>query len=769
MYENYMKILIIVESPTKAKKIQAFLGNNYIVKSSFGHIRDLKKDKNNIGVNINNNFEPEYIITKSKQVADLKDSQKYCKEVILAADLDREGEAIAWHLAKVLNLNNPNRIVFNNISKNAILKAIDNPRKIDMDMVNAQQARRILDRLVGFELSPLLWKHIANAMSAGRVQSVTTRLIIDKEQVIEKFNSNTYYKTSSIFKNNLEGDLDKNFKDNRETKKFLNDCIGAQFNIKNIEIKKVKRFPSAPFRTSTMQQEAGRKLNMSAKMIMNCAQTLYENGYITYHRTDCVDISPEALTLIKDYILDKYGKKYLNIRKYKTKVKDAQEAHECIRPNDINCVDINDTDLTIQHKKLYEIIWKKTISSQMSPCEVDIYTVSVNISNRSEKFICKAEKITFKGYKIVYDYKDVDIDEDDKDSQNKLSRNLKIIDTLKIGQVLNYKIITSTEKFTKATPRFTEATLTKKMEDLGIGRPATTASIITTIQERKYVVKESRKGEKVFYKTYILQNDNILKKENETVLNTEKNKLFPTELGRNVNDFLLKNFPDILDYEFTSKIESELDEIAKGKKIWNNVVKNVYDNYHPNVEKLNSTESKVVRTEIQKRLVGKENKTGKSIYAYIGKFGPVLQIGTGTNKGDVRFVSIKEEYSVDSITEEEANNLLKYPKNLGNLDGKDIYIKEGKFGIYLNYNGKNYSINDEIDKNNITLEEAIELIKLKDDKTIKVFNKNTKIMNGPYGPFIIHGKKIAPVPKSVKDPSILTLNDCAEFVKIYKK
>ena len=764
------KSLVIVESPAKARTINKIVGDKYIVEPSMGHVVDLPKRK--LGIDLEANFKPSFVVIKEKKktLSHLKKMAKSSDKVYIATDPDREGEAIGWHIKN--NISGKQeflRVVFHEITKEAVSDAFKHPAQININKVNAQATRRVLDRLVGYLLSPLLWKHIANAMSAGRVQSVTTRLIIDKEQVIEKFNSNTYYKTSSIFKNNLEGDLDKNFKDNNETKKFLNDCIGAQFNIENIEIKKVKRFPSAPFRTSTMQQEAGRKLNMSAKMIMNCAQTLYENGYITYHRTDCVDISPEALTLIKDYILDKYGKKYLNIRKYKTKVKDAQEAHECIRPNDINRIDINDTDLTIQHKKLYEIIWKKTISSQMSPCEVDIYMVSVNISNRSEKFICKAEKITFKGYKIVYDYKDVDIDEDDKDSQNKLSRNLKIIDTLKIGQVLNYKIITSTEKFTKATPRFTEATLTKKMEELGIGRPATTASIITTIQDRKYVVKESRKGEKVSYKTYILQNDNILKKDNETVLNTEKNKLFPTELGRNVNDFLLKNFPDILDYEFTSKIESELDEIAKGKKIWNNVVKNVYDNYHPNVEKLNSTESKVVRKEIQKKLVGKENKTGKSIYAYIGKFGPVLQIGTGTNKGDVRFVSIKEEYSIDSITEEEANNLLKYPKNLGKLDGKDIYIKEGKFGLYLNYNGKNYSINDEIDKNNITLEEAIELIKLKDDKTIKVFNKNTKIMNGPYGPFIIHGKKIAPIPKSVKDPSKLTLNDCAEFVKIYKK
>jgi DNA topoisomerase-1 len=763
-----MKILIIVESPTKAKKIQAFLGNDYIVKSSFGHIRDLNKETNNIGVNVENNFKPDYIITKTKQVSELKAAQKCCGEVILASDLDREGEAIAWHLAEVLKLNNPKRIVFNSISKKAILEAIKNPRKIDMDMVNAQQARRILDRLVGFELSPLLWKHIANAMSAGRVQSVTTRLIMDRESEIEKFSSETYYKTSSIFHNGLEGDLDKNFKQCEEANDFLNHCITAELNISDIQQKTVKRFPSAPFRTSTMQQEAGRKLNMSAKIIMSHAQTLYENGYITYHRTDCVDISPEGMTSIKEYILEKYGEEYLNVRKYKTKAKDAQEAHECIRPININKENLDDTDLSVQQKKLYEIIWKKTVSSQMSPCEVEVYTVEIDVSKRVEKFICKAEKIVFPGYKIIYDYKDVDQDADEKDSLKKMDRNLKIIDSLKNGQEMKYKTITSTEKFTKASPRYTEATLTKKMEDLGIGRPATTASIITTIQDRNYIVKETRKGTKVPYKIYTLEKDTIVEKDGETVMETEKNKLFPTELGKEVTKFLIENFPNILEYEFTSKIERELDEVAKGKQIWENVVKNVYENYHPNVVKLNSVESKVIKKDVNKRLVGKENETGKNIYAYNGKFGPVLQIGESGNKTDVKFVPIKEEYSVDTITETVANSLLKYPKNLGKIDGKDLCLKEGKFGIYLSYNGKNYSIKDGIDPANITLEQATDMVKERDDKIVKVFNQTTKIMNGPYGPFIVHGKKIAPVPKTVEDPSKLTLNDCKEFVKMYK-
>lgn len=760
-----MKILIIVESPTKAKKIQAFLGSNYIVKSSFGHIRDLKKGKDTIGIEVENNFNPLYVITKSKQVTELKSAQKLCSEVILASDLDREGEAIAWHLAKVLNLKDPKRIVFNSVSKKAILDALQKPLKIDMDMVDAQQARRVLDRLVGFQISPVLWRHIENAMSAGRVQSVTARLVMDREKEIEKFESKSYYKTCGIFKNGLEGDLDKNFEEKDETIEFLEHCKTATFTIGDIQTKKLKRFPAAPFRTSTMQQEAGRKLNMSAKMIMSNAQALYENGHITYHRTDCVDISPEALAEIKQYILDKHGKEYLNVRKYKTKTKSAQEAHECIRPTNISKPNINDTDLSPQQKKLYEIIWKRTIASQMSPCEVEAYIVKVDISDSKYKFICKAEKIIFPGYKIIYDYKDVDQDDDDKDSQKKMDKNLKIIEKLTEGEELQYKKITSTEKFTKATPRYTEATLTKKMEDLGIGRPATTASIISTIQDRKYVVKETRKGKKVKYYIYTLMNGKITDKEGETTLEGERNKLFPTELGKEVNEFLVKHFPEIMDYKFTSKVEEELDDVSQGNKKWQNVVKNMYDNYHPMVEKLNAQESKVQKkSSPTKRLVGKDANSGQNIYAYVGKFGPVLQVGDK----DAHFVSVKEEYSVDTITEDEANGLLKYPKILGKHDNKDIFLKDGKFGLYLNYNGKNYSIKGDIDAKNITLEEAVDIVNEKDDKIIKEISKTCKIMNGPYGPFILLGKKIAPVPKNVEDVQKLTYQECRKIVDGYK-
>ncbi len=766
-----MKILIIVESPTKAKKLQAFLGNDYIVKSSFGHIRDLQKE--NMGIDVANNFKPIYVITKSKQVSELKSSQKLCSEVILASDLDREGEAIAWHLAEVLKLKDPKRIVFDNVSKKAILDALKNPRKINIDLVNAQQGRRVLDRLVGFELSPLLWKHVTNALSAGRVQSVTTRLVIDKELDIEKFESHPYFKTVGIFNNKLEGDLDKNFttnddetiKDNvknKEVLKFLDDCKSSEFTIGDIQKKKLKRYPSAPFRTSTLQQEAGRKLNMGAKLIMSNAQSLYENGYITYHRTDCVDLSEEAVANIKEYILDKFGDEYLNIRKYKTKTKDAQEAHECIRPNNISLEDINDTDMSPQQKKLYEIIWKKTISSQMSPCEVEVYTVKIDISNRNERFICKAERIIFRGYKIIYDYKDVDEEDSDVESQSKMDRNLKIIESLELNQKLKYKTITSTEKFTKASPRYTEATLTKKMEEIGIGRPATTASIISTIQERKYVIKETRKGKKVPYIIYILKDNVITEKTGDTTLETDKNKLFPTDTGIEVTKFLMEHFPDIMDYKFTSRIEGQLDEVAKGKKVWTNVVKSVYDNYHPNVVKLGAQEGKVQKKDINKRLVGKEQNTGKNIYAYVGKFGPVLQIGD--QKDETRYVSIREGFSTETITEDEANSMSQFPKNIGLYRGKDVVLKEGRFGLYMQYNGKNYNVAD----SDITIDKAVTIINEKDDKTIKVFNKNTKIMNGPYGPFILLDKTIVSVPKEIEDPSKLTLEECKKIAANYK-
>lgn len=780
-----MKTLIIVESVQKAKKFQSYLNNDYIVKASIGHIRQLKDTKGDMGIDVKNNFKPEYVISKDKKkvVDDLKSAQKYCSEVILASDLDREGEAIAWHLAEVLHLKNPKRIVFTDTTKDTFLKALKKTRPIDMDLVYAQQGRQVLDKLVGYDLSPLLWKHVVNALSAGRVQSVTTRLVYDKEKEIEKFETKPYYKTVSNFTNNLNADLNKNFEENKDALKFLEDCKIAIFQIEDIQKKRTERKPSPPFDTSSLQQEAGSKLNMSSKIIMNNAQTLYENGYITYHRTDCIDIAPSAQKDIKKYVLDNYGDKYLKLRKYTTKTENAQEAHECIRPTDIFKENINDSDLTNQQKKLYEMIWKRTIASQMTACEVDVYQVIINIlvkdKLRDEKFIAKAEKIIFPGFKVIYDYKDYDNDssDDDNDNSDKQSKNLKIIESLKIGDKLIYHAITSTEKFTKPTPRYSEATLTKKMKTVGIGRPATTASMITKIQDRKYVTKETRKGKKVPYKIYTLKNNEITFSEKETMLQGERNKLFITETGKEVTEFLIKYFPDIMDYKFTSNVEKELDEIAKGKKIWNNVIKSFYDNYHPTVMTLQKQESKIPdekkSPKKDKRLVGIDQNTGKNIYAYNAKFGPVLQIGDSNpdkDNNDIKFVSLKEPYTIQSITEEEANKLLQYPRSIGQHNGKDVIIKDGQYGYYLFYDGKNYPIKEKEGRNkeDISMDEAIEMIEEKDNKTIKVFNKMTKINNGPYGPYIIHGKKLVSVPKTIDDPSALSLDEVKEIVKNYK-
>ena len=585
-----MPILVIVESPAKAKKIQSYLGSNYIVKASVGHVRQLAKTgENNLGIDIANNFMPKYVIAegKSKVVNDLKEQYKKCSDVILAADQDREGEAIAWHVAQLLGIKEPKRMVFHEITKKALQNAVNNLRTIDYNLVNAQQARAVLDKLVGYEISPVLWKHVQYGLSAGRVQSSALKLVNERETLIENFESKTYWKTDGIFDDGLIGTLNKNFDAKNVCKDFLEKCKTAKFTIGNIEKKKVKRYPSAPFITSTLQQEAGRKLEQGSKAIMANAQTLYENGFITYHRTDSVTLSDDIVSDIKKYVSANYGENYVNIRKYKNKSKNAQEAHEAIRPTDIYRVNIDDVDgMTTQHKKLYEIIWKRTMASQMAPCEVEMWSLKIDLSNTVEYFVAKAEKIIFPGFKVVYDYEETDDDNDDKENDTKTNKNLKIIEKLQIGALLNMKEITSTEKFTKPTPRFSEPNLVKKMEELGIGRPSTFASIITTIQERKYVIKETRKGKKVPYEIMFLKGNIINEKKGETTMEAEKNKLFITDIGKIVSKFLEEQFSNIVDYNFTSNIENELDIVANGKKKWNDVVKVVYDEFHPNVAKL---------------------------------------------------------------------------------------------------------------------------------------------------------------------------------------
>jgi DNA topoisomerase I len=742
-----MTKLVIVESPAKAKKIQSILGNKYIVKSSYGHLRDLSKK--NLGVDVDNNFKPKYIVMKDKykQVNILCDAKKKCDEVILASDEDREGEAIAWHICYILKIKpeKTKRIVFHEITKNAILEAIKNPRTVDINMVNAQQTRRILDRLVGFKISPLLWKAVKPSLSAGRVQSVVNRLIIDKESDIEKFERESYYQTSGEFNDNITGELDKKYKTRSEAFSFLDGCKVAKFYVRNIETKREKRKPPPPFITSTMQQVAGTKLKMSAKMVMRTAQTLYEGGYITYHRTDSVVLSKQAISQIKGYIEKKYGDKYIKIRKYKSKSKGAQEAHEAIRPTNINA---NTEELSTFEKKLYMLIWKRAIASQMAEMLVDVTKIEIEVTTSKSKFIAKTEKIIFKGYMILYEKKET------KDVEKKKKK----IDISKIliGNELKYKKIESTQKYTNPKARYSEPTVIKKLETLGIGRPSTYASMVSLVQDRGYVEKKSKVGKEVEYEIITLFDNVITNKKEKTKLNAEKNKLYPTEIGKLVNKYLMKNFSNIVDYKFTSNLESKLDNVSQGTLEWKKLIGKVYQEFNPKVEELNK-----LKYDKKKRLVGKENNTGLPIYAYIARYGPVLQIGDK----DVRYVKIPSGKTCEKITEEEANTLAAYPKILGKYEDKDIILNDGRYGLYIKWNDKNFNIKD---KDKISLSNAIEIIKSNNKKVLREVSKTIKIMNGPYGPYVMYNKKFASIPKD-KDINELTIEECKELISNKKK
>tara|TARA_Y100001958_G_C21242125_1_gene570275 strand:+ start:1377 stop:3629 length:2253 start_codon:yes stop_codon:yes gene_type:complete len=738
-----MTKLVIVESPAKAKKIQSILGNKYIVKSSYGHLRDLSKK--NLGVDVDNNFKPSYKIMKDKykQVNILCDAKKKCEEVILASDEDREGEAIAWHICYILKIKpeKTKRIVFHEITKNAILDAIKNPRYVDINMVNAQQTRRILDRLVGFKISPLLWKAVKPSLSAGRVQSVVNRLVIDKEKEIEKFERDSYFSTSGIFKEDISAELDKKFKTRSDAFSFLDGCKVAKFYIRNVETKREKRKPPPPFITSSMQQVAGSKLGMSAKNVMRIAQTLYESGFITYHRTDSVALSKQAVAQIKNYVEKKYGDKYVKVRKFKSKSKGAQEAHEAIRPTKINA---KTEELATHEKKLYMLIWKRAVASQMSEMLVDVTKIEIEVTSSKAKFIAKHEKIIFDGYTILYEKKD-------KEKKKKIDLN-KIL----IGNELKYKKIESTQKYTNPKPRFSEPTIIKKLETLGIGRPSTYASMVTLVQDRGYVEKKSKPGKEIEYEILTLFDNVITNKKEKTKLNKEKNKLYPTEIGKLVNNYLMDNFSNIVDYKFTSNLESKLDKVSDGSLDWKKLIGKVYNEFNPKVEELNKlTYNK------KKRLVGKEKSTGLPIYAYIAKYGPVLQIGDK----DVRYIKMPSDKTCENITEEEANALSVYPKILGKHEGHDIVLNDGRYGLYIKWNNKNYNIKDE---NKITLKDAMDIINTSNKKLLRQVSKTIKIMNGPYGPYIMYNKKFASVPKD-KDINELTVDECKELINNKKK
>lgn len=783
-----MKTLLIVESPAKAKTIEKLLGPNYIVKSSFGHIRDLVKDKNDFGIDIQNNFKPKYKImsTRTKQIKDIQDVMKTIDKVFLAADEDREGEAIAWHCAIVFKipLDELNRITFNEITKNALEKAVSNPRKIDLSMVNSQQARRILDRLVGFELSPILWKHVKPELSAGRVQSVCLKIINDKENDINNFLDNKFYKTIGVFNNNIIGSLNKNFEKEKEALDFLESSKSSIYIIENIETKRNERRPPPPYITSSIQQDVGNRYGLPAKKIMSILQTLYEGGLITYHRTDSTNLSSFAMDEIKKYITTHIGENYVHSRIYKTKSKCAQEAHEAIRPTYFNKLELDDT-FTDLDKKVYSLIWKRTVASQMSAYVYDTITMTINISNNNElKFIAKSEKAIFDGYKKIYD----EIQEKKDDDEDVLLSN-DVLSNLKIGTNLDLNKITSTEKYKNPPPRYTESSLIKKMELLGIGRPSTYANIIETILDRNYVEKKDIEGKKVdtCEFTYINKNNDKSKNEiNKKVIKisigAEKKKMIPTEIGKITLDFLEKNFQDIVNYGFTNSMENKLDVIASGSLEWTQAVGDFYSLFHPKVELLNNTPSQKAENN-KKRVVGKDDN-GKNIYTYIAKYGPVLQVGEDNDK-DKKYIKLDGKFNVETVSMDDIQSIIKFPKNLGSHNNFEIIVKNGPYGYYLVYNKKNYKIPPQFNEL-LTLEEAIQCIEntfIKEsnesnnnqsddsndvDKTPSL-NKNVKsireyhIKIGKYGPYILYNGKFYKI-KSEYVPENLTEEDCIKII-----
>jgi DNA topoisomerase I len=771
------KQLLIVESPSKINKIKEYIDKDeslkgqFIVTSSRGHIRDL--DGKSLSINVDKNFEPYYLVPESKKnvVRDLKSDFKKCHTVWLASDYDREGESIAWHISEVLKLNKKNskRIVFTEITKNAILNSIKNPTELDINMFYAQQARRILDRLIGYLISPILWKQIQssykknNSLSAGRVQSVVLKLVIEREREIDKFESDAYFKTIGNFNFNntiIKTDLDYNFKTKDSSKEYLNSCKEAVFKVSDIKKIKSNRNPQPPFITSTLQQEASIKFRMSPKVTMATAQKLYENGYITYMRTDSKTISEDALEMIKDKILEDYGDKYLNIKQYENKSKNSQEAHEACRPCDFTVKDVSD-DPNMEHNevKLYKLIWERTVASQMKPCQAEIVNTKISQSNSKHKYIYKSETILFEGFRVLYQQAIENDEENDSDS-DKTKNDISIPkDT-----VLKYDNIISTEKFSKPPhARYTEASLVKKLDEVGIGRPSTYSSMISIIQDRKYVERKDKIGEDKEYDIYKLTNDKLKVSNGKTKIGSDKKKLFPTDIGFIVIDFLDKHFNEIMDYQLTATIENNLDDIANGTKQWFTVVRHFYDMFYPKVVDMKSNNK--LEKDNYRRIIGVDPNSDNNVYAYIGKFGPVIQIYD--ENGDHKYAPLKD-IKIADVSLENALELFKYPKNLGILQNKEVILCNGKFGKYLKYNNKNYSLNDDV-----TFEEAKEIIKNKDTNSqsnnniIKVFNDKISIKNGKYGPYICYKNKLNIKIYGSKKPEDLTLEEC--IIQINKK
>ncbi len=756
------KNLVIVESPAKARTIERFLGKEYFVRSSMGHVMDLSKK--DLGVDIENDFQPHYEISpdKKKVVSELKKSVKDADRVLLATDEDREGEAISWHLVKALDLEDKitNRIVFHEITKSAIKEALAHPREIDKKLVNAQQARRVLDRLVGFKLSPLLWRKVKPALSAGRVQSVAVRLIVEREEEIKNFKTTFSYKISAKFeiekngkKYNFKAELPKRFKTKKEARSFLEKCINATYKVSDIETKPAKKSPAPPFTTSTLQQEASRKLGFSVANTMRIAQQLYESGIITYMRTDSVNLSNMALAMARDEIIKLYGKDYVKTRKYKTKTKGAQEAHEAIRPTYINKHSIKGST---QQQKLYDLILKRTLASQMSDAIVEKTNVTIDISTHKEKLIAKGEIIKFDGFLKVYMES-----ADDKPNEEKPD----ILPPLKTGDKPDLIEMRAIQRFSKPPFRYSEASLVKKMEDLGIGRPSTYAPTISTIQKREYVVKEDVKGKPRNIDHIILQSNNIREEIKQDYVGFEKGRLLPTDLGTLVNRFLLEYFDDIIDYNFTANVEKEFDEIAEGIKEWNQMIKDFYGPFHKKVEDTQE-QTKKFKGE---RLLGEDPESKKNVYAKIGRYGPMVQIGDTESDEKPKFAGLRKGQSIDTITLEETLELFKFPKSIGEYENSEITVNIGRFGPYIKHMDKFYSIGKE-NPAEIDVEKAIEIIKHKREKIneniIRKFDDDTNVfvLKGRYGPYIKIGKKNFKIPKD-KNPENLTLEDCYAIAK----
>ncbi len=760
------KNLVIVESPAKAKTIEKFLGKDFKVMSSFGHIRDLRKK--DLGVEIENNFKPVYEISpeKKKLVGELKSAAQKAETIWLASDEDREGEAIAWHLSEVLNLKEENtkRIVFHEITKEAIENAIKKPRNIDLNLVNAQQARRVLDRIVGFELSPVLWKKIKPALSAGRVQSVAVRLVVEREREIQQFNSESFYKLSLVFLvPNVDGsitELKAEFPEKIEQKEtalaLLELLKTATFKVEDISTKPLRRSPAPPFTTSTLQQEAARKLGFSVAQTMRVAQSLYESGKITYMRTDSVHLSSLAINTAKAEITRLYGEDNVKTRQYQTKSKGAQEAHEAIRPTYMS---VHSVDASGPEKKLYELIWQRSIASQMADARLEKTTITISHSNGNQLFTASGEVVTFEGFLKVYEYPDKENEAENTDS--------KLLPSVQLQQTLNLDTAQAVQRFSQKPPRYTEASLVRKLEELGIGRPSTYAPTISTIQQREYIEKGNREGEKRQYNLLELSKTRQINDKTKTEMSgVEKAKLFPTDVGMVVNDFLLESFPYIMNYQFTANVEKYFDQIAEGELEWVELIDQFYKDFHPAVQEATAYSGPKVGS----RLLGKDPKSGRPVSVRIGRFGPLVQIGTAEDEEKPLFASLRKEQSMDSINLEEALALFKLPRELGSFEGKSLSVGSGRYGNYIRHGNQFVSLPKEFDPLEVSLEQAIQLVKDKREedrkKIILSFEQDPEllVLNGRYGPYISKKGQNYKIPKKT-DPATLSYQDCLDLIE----